>query len=103
MTLPGRIWLPLAVVLTGLAGCTPPPSQQQLAAQAARVQTGQSIIDMQVNTPPAPGAGLSGAEASAIWKHHLADLANPRQGGQSRDRTAGGAAGGLTSGSGGGY
>jgi hypothetical protein len=78
MTLPGKIWLPLAVGLVGLAGCAPRLSQAQLTAEAARVQTGPSIIAMQLRTPPAPGdSGMSGAEASVIWKNHLTQIGKP--------------------------
>lgn len=82
MTLPGQSWLPLAAALIGLAGCAPPLSPAQLAAEKAQVQTGPSIIAMQLNTPPGPVAGISGAEASVIWKQHLAEIGKPLSGGQ---------------------
>ena len=110
MTLPARLWLPLAAALAGLAGCAPPQSPAQQAAEAARVQTGPSISALQLGTPPAPGTpGLTGPEASAIWRRHLAQLASGR-GGQASGGSQGGgaagaaAAGGMASGApGGGY
>jgi hypothetical protein len=102
MTIRFCLWLPLGAALAALPGCAPPLSQPQLAAQAARVQTGRSIIDMQLNTPPPPDAGMSGAEASAIWKAHLAELGKPQRNSERHDRQ-GGAGGFGGGGMGGGY
>jgi hypothetical protein len=102
MTTSFCLWLPLGAALAALAGCAPPPSPPELAAQAARVQTGHSIIDMQLNTPPPADAGMSGAEASAIWKAHLAELGKPQRNSERRDQQ-GGMGGFGSGGMGGGY